>query len=190
MLALPPPPAPAPKRQVLVATAMFAAAGAMLMGAFAAVWFEFRNTAGTTNWMPEGMVIPEVATNIMWATGAIGCAMAQWAVYAVKRGDRLHAGLAFGITFLLGLAMLNSQAYTWGKIELPVQGETSYNSMFYAFTGTVFALIIVGLIYVAVAGFRFLGGRTDTATVVGMAVYWYFLFAAVTTMWFVVYVTK
>jgi len=190
MLALPAPATPAPKRQALVATALFCLAGLMLMGGLAAAWFDFRNAAGTSNWKPENLVMPEVATNLLWITAGIACVMAQWAVYSVQHNDHQHAGLAFGVTFIMGLAMLNSQAYVWKKVGLPVHGETAYNSMFYAFTGTVFALILIGLVYVTVTGFRYLGGRRDVGTVAAMALYWYFLFAAVSTVWFVVYVTK
>jgi len=191
MLALPPAPAPAPKRQVLVATALFVAAGTMLVGGLSAVWFRFRNNAGTTSWKPEDLIIPEVATNIMWITALFAVVMIQWAVYAAKRNDRPHTAMALGITFVLGLAMLNSQAYVWRKVALPVKGETAYNAMFYAFTGTVFALILVGIVYAAVGAFRVLGGRLrDRETLAGLALYWYFLAAAVTAVWFVVYVTK
>jgi heme/copper-type cytochrome/quinol oxidase subunit 3 len=191
MLALPPAPAPAPRRQGLVATGLFATAGLMLVGAMSALWFRFRNVAGGDAWKPKKLVIPEVATNVMWVTALLACVMVQWVVYSAKRHDRQHTSVALGIMMMLGLAMLNSQAYVWGRIKLPVKGATAYNPMFYALTGTLFALIFIGVVYAFVAAFRFIGGRTkDRETLAGLALYWYFLAAATTAVWFVVYVTK
>ncbi len=191
MLALPPAPAPAPRRQVLVGTALFCGAATMLIGAMTALWFHFRDTAGTTAWKPKKVIIPEVATNVMWITALLACLIIQWAVYSAKRGDHHHTSLAIGITIVLGLAHLNSQAYVWKKVALPVKGDTAYSSMFYAITGTLFALVVIGVVYAIVSAFRFIGGRTkDRETVSGLALYWYFLAAANTAVWFTVYVTK
>ena len=52
-------------------------------------------------------------------------------------------------------------------------------------------LVIAGLVYTAVAAFRYLGrGRSEVAIVSALALYWYFLAAAFTALWFVVYVQK
>jgi cytochrome c oxidase subunit 3 len=191
MLALPPAPAAQPRRQVVVATALFAAAVTMLVGAMTALWFHFRDAVPKNTWKPAKMVVPEVATNVFWVTGFLACLIIQWAVYSAKRGDRQHASVALGIVFILGLALLNSQAYVWRRINLPVKGDSSYNSMFYAFTGTLFVLILIGVIYAAVAAFRYLGGRTkDRETLAGLALYWYFLAAIITVAWYTIYVTK
>ena len=189
MLALPPAPAPAPRRQNLVGTALFIGAGTMLVGAMTALWFHFRGEADV--WKPKKLVIPEVATNIMWITALLACVMVQWAVYSAKRGDRHHASLAHGIVILLGLAHLNSQAYVWRRVNLPVKGDTAYNSMFYAITGMLFVLVVVGITYAIVSAFRYIGGRTkDREVVSGLALYWYFLAVANTAVWYSVYVTK
>jgi cytochrome c oxidase subunit 3 len=63
--------------------------------------------------------------------------------------------------------------------------------MFYAVTGTVLLFIIAGLAFTLVALFRSLGGRDDDQQVISAhALYWYFLMAAFTALWFVVYVQK
>ena len=191
MLALPPAPAAPPKRQVVVGTALFAAAATMLVGAMTALWFHFRDGVAKNTWKPAKMVIPEVATNIFWVTALFACLIVQWAVYAAKRGDRQHASVALGIVGILGLAMMNSQAYVWHRVHLPVKGDSTYNSMFYAFTGTIFVLILIGVVYAAVGAFRYLGGRTkDRDTLAGLALYWYFLAAIITVAWYTIYVTK
>jgi heme/copper-type cytochrome/quinol oxidase subunit 3 len=192
MIALPPAPAPAPRRQVPVLTALFVAAATTLIGAMTAVWFHFRHAAGGTNhWKPAKLAIPDLATNVWWITALLSCVMIQWAIYSAKRNDRQHATVALGMVFMLGLALINSQAYVWRRIKLPVKGTTSYNSMFYAFTATMFVLIVVGMVFAAVTAFRYIGGRVkDRESLAGLALYWYFLAAAITVVWYTIYVTK
>jgi cytochrome c oxidase subunit 3 len=69
--------------------------------------------------------------------------------------------------------------------------DGAFHTMFYAITGTMTLLLVVGIVFTAVAAFRFLGGRTKELEVVSAsALYWYFLTAAFTAVWFVVYVQK
>ena len=192
--ALPPGPAPPPRRQVLVGSAVAGAGTLMLIGGMLAVWVLQRERAldqpdGT--WVPSNLTMPEVPTNVM-LIGLIALVLfAQWAVYAARRGDRIHTGLAFGLVGLLGLAVINAQAYIWNQIDLPIAEEGGYAGMFYAVTGTMTVLFIAGVVFTAVTAFRYLGGRTtDREIVAAHALYWYVLTVAFGAVWFVVYVTK
>ena len=63
--------------------------------------------------------------------------------------------------------------------------------MFYAITGTMLALVIIGLVFTGVTAFRSLGGRSGELELVSAhAMYWYFVAAAFSGVWFLVYVTK
>jgi heme/copper-type cytochrome/quinol oxidase subunit 3 len=117
---------------------------------------------------------------------------AQWAVYAARRRDRINTGLALGLVALMALAVINAQVFIFNQIDLPIADETAgYAVMFYAVTGTMTALFIVGMVFTLVAAFRFLGGRLhDQELVAAHALYWYVLSAAYAAVWFVVYVTK
>ena len=169
MIALPSAPAPAPRRQVFVGTAVACAAG---------------------TWVPKGVNIPLVPANIMLIAFIPICVFAQWAVYSAKRGDSPHTGLALGLTGLMGIAFINAQAYIYSQMNMPANGGT-FNAMFYAFTGVMTALAIIGVVFSAVTAFRFLGGRTtDREIVSAHAMYWYFLSFVFTMLWFVLYVTK
>jgi heme/copper-type cytochrome/quinol oxidase subunit 3 len=192
--ALPPAPAPPPRRQVLVGTALAGAGTLMIIGGMLAVWVLQRERAldgpeGT--WVPSDVTIPEVPTNVMLIGMFALVLFAQWAVYAARRGDRTHTGLAFGLVGLLGLAVINAQAYVWNQIELPIAEEGGYAGMFYAVTGTMTVLLVVGVVFTGVTAFRYLGGRTtDREIVAAHALYWYVLTVAFCAVWFVVYVTK
>jgi hypothetical protein len=62
----------------------------MLVGGMLAVWLRFRAAAPSVasgdglvkSWVPDDVVIPEVATNVMLVTFGALVVMAQWAVYA------------------------------------------------------------------------------------------------------------
>lgn len=193
MQALPAAPAPPPRRQILVGTALASVGAIMLVGGMLAVWILQRERAldaGNT-WLPDGVLIPEVPSNVM-LIGVWGmCVFAQWAAWSARRSDRGHTGLALGLVAVMAIALINAQAYVYNQMGLPIADETGYAAMFYAVTGTVIALFIVGLVFTGVAAFRFLGGRTDDREIVtAHALYWYVVAAAFSAVWLIVYVTK
>jgi len=199
MLALPPASQPAPRRQTFVGTAVAGAAGLMLIGGMLATWLKFRADAPVResmkrgfikDWMPAKIVVPEVAANMILLGLFVICIMAQWAVYSAKRNDRTHTGLALGVTALLALASINAQIFIWTQMGVGAR-DGAFHSMFYAATGTMTALLLSGLVYTAVSAFRYLGGRTKEVELVSAhALYWYFLTAAFSALWFVIYVQK
>lgn len=200
MHALPAAPAPPPRRQLIVGTALAGAATLMLIGGMLAVWYQQRarvrdiilDDGSRMAWLPDGVKIPEVASNTM-LIGLVGLVLfAQWAVYAARRGQRTNTALALGLVTIMSLAIINAQAFVWLTIELPISGDTAgYAAMFYAVTGTMTALLVIGTVFTLITAFRTLGGRlSDTETVSAHALYWYVLAVAFTAVWFVVYVTK
>ncbi|HQV58643.1 MAG TPA: cytochrome c oxidase subunit 3 [Ilumatobacteraceae bacterium] len=192
MLALPAAPAAAPRRQILVGTALACAAGVALIGSMIATWVTFRNQAlnSGAKWLPKGVAVPEVASNVMLIAFLPACVFAQWAVYSAKRNDNKHVGLALGLTALIGVMVINAQAYIYKQMAVPAKGG-AYNSMFYAITAVFLVLMIIGVIFSVVTAIRYLGGRSaDREVVSAHALYWYFLAAAFAVVWFVVYVTK
>ena len=140
--------------------------------------------------MPRGVNLNLVAANVMLIAFIPICVFAQWAVYSAKRGDSPHTGLALGLTGLMGILFINAQAYIYSQAKLPAGGGT-FNAMFYAITGVMTALALIGVVFSAVTAFRFLGGRiADREIVSAHAMYWYFLSFVFAMLWFVVYVTK
>ncbi len=192
MHALPPAASPPPRRQVLVGTAVAALGVFTLMGGMLAVYIRLREDVREAgdSWVPEGVTIPEVPTNVMLIGFFALVLFAQWSVYAARRRDRAHIGLSLGLVGVLGLALINAQAFVYNRMELPV-ADSTYASTFYAVTGTMTALMIVGLVFTAVTAFRLLGGReSDQEIVAAHALYWYVLTAAFSAVWLIVYVSK
>ncbi len=192
-MALPAAAPPAPRRQLLVGTALACVAGTMLIGGMLAVFALLRERFLDAN--PEGRfpvdyIITEVASNVMLMTLWSLCVFAQWAVYSGKRDDRAHTALALGIVGLLAIAFINGQAFVWYTMGVPIAADY-YGPLFYAVTGTMTALVAAGLVYTVVASFRALGGRLGEVEVLSAhALYWYFIAAAYSAVWFLVYVTK
>lgn len=189
--ALPAGPATAPRRQVFVGTALACVAGTMLIGGMLAIWVLLRErVVDTGERFPVNYIIPEVASNVMLMTIGALCLFAQWAVYSGSRGDRANAALALFIVAILAIAFINAQAFVWVDMGVEISADY-YGALFYAVTGTMTAIVVVGLVYTLVAVFRALGGRLgDTEILSAHALYWYFAAAAFTAVWLVVYVTK
>ncbi len=192
MQALPAAAPPAPQRQMLVGTALGAVAMFMITGGMLAVWALQRREAidfeGT--WVPDGVTIPEVPTNVMLIAFVGICVFAQWAHYSASHDDRGHTILALGCTFLVGLLVVNAQIFVYSQMGLGIADGT-YAVMFYAITGMFTALMIAGLLFTTVAAFRYIGGRSaDRELLAAHALYWYAMSAIYAGIWFLVYVTK
>ena len=192
MHALPAAPAPAPQRQVLVGASLAVVAMVMLTGSMLAVWALQRREAidSTGSWVPDGTTVPEVPTNVILIAFVGICVFGQWAVWSAKRNDRPHTVLALGCTALVALLVINAQAFVYHRMGLGV-GDGTYAAMFYAITGFFMVLMIIGLLFTAVAAFRFIGGRNaDRELLTAHALYWYAMSAIYAGIWFLVYVTK
>ena len=196
---LPAGPQPEPRHVLLAATSAVVAAGTMLVFGMLGMWFRFRDAAPLRessrgkmirDWLPADIPVPEVATNTLMITMVIVCIMPQWAVYAAKRRDAQHTGLALAITMFLGIAAINAQIAVYIQMGMGIV-DGPYQTMFYTVTGTVLALLIGGVGFSVVAMFRAFAGRLAAREVfVAHALYWYFLAAAYTAVWFVVFVQK
>lgn len=198
--ALPAGPQPAPRRQLFVGTGLVAAAGTMLIGGMLSIWLRFRAAAPLRDssdglkrikdWLPADVKIPEVLTNVALITFAVVCLMAQWAAYSSRRQDSKHTTMALGMTLLLGVALLNSLVAIYPQVEVGL-ADGAYETLFYAITGTVVALVVGGIAFTLATLFKSSGGRSaNTDLMNAHALYWYFLSAAYTAVWFVVFVQK
>ena len=190
--ALPAAPAPPPRRQVFVGTAVASLAAMMLMGGMLAIFIRKREEVmdAGESWLPRGVEIPGVPTNVMLIGILTIPLFAQWAVYAARRRDRVHVGVALGLVAVIALASINAQAFVYNRMDMAV-AVSGYAPMFYAITGAMTALLIIGVVNTGVATIRLLGGReSDTEIVSAHALYWYVIAAIFSAVWLIVFVTK
>lgn len=185
-------PAPAPRNQMIVGATLASIAMVMLTGGMLAIWAVMRSAAIEAGeaWLPSGVTVPEVPTNVMLIAFPALCSFAQWAVWAAKRNDRPNTVFALGATAFVALLIFNAQAFVWNQMGVGL-ADDAYGSMFFAITGTFAALMIVGLLFTAVTAFRYLAGRTrDREILTAHAIFWYAMTAVFAAIWFLVYVTK
>jgi heme/copper-type cytochrome/quinol oxidase subunit 3 len=192
-LALPPAPSPPRPRMLLVATSLACAAAGMMFAGMLAVWIALRDAAGGTSaaWLPKGILLPGVASNMMLVIMAGASVMAQWAVYAMARSNRRDAAVAVALVVIFGIAVFNAQAYIYQQIGVGV--NTRYGALFFSVTGAFLVALVAGMIMAVIVVFRSLGGRYTAKRhegVSALALYWHFLTAAFSAVWFVVYVVK
>ncbi len=174
---------------VLASSGVFMAVAGQL-----AIYLALRERAGGTTeaWLPDGVVIPEIASNMMLIGLVFGCVMVQWAVYAVAREDRTNAYVALALAGLFGAGVVNAQTYIWRQMEMGIR-DGQFQILFYAVTGTFLAVMISALVALFVVAFRAFGGRAGRRHVESismLALYWYVVTAAFAALWLVVYVNK
>jgi cytochrome c oxidase subunit 3 len=183
---------PAPQRQMLVGAAFTVMAMFMLIGGMLAVYAVQRRDALDTvgAWLPDGVTVAEVPTNVM-LLGFVGiCVFGQWAVWSATRYDRPNTVLALGCLFIVALLVVNAQFFTYVEMGVEI-GDGAYGAMFYGITGMFVVLMVAGMLFTAVAAFRYIGGRSgDKEILVAHAMYWYAMAVVYAAIWFLVYVTK
>ena len=185
-------PAPAPRNQLIVGATLASMAMLMLTGGMLAVWALKRTQALSADgsWLPNGVTIPEVPTNVMLIAFVAVCSFAQWAVWSARRNDRGNTAFALGMTGFVAILIINAQAFVYSQMDLSV-ADGAYGSMFFAVTGVFMALLVAGVVFSLVTAFRTIGGRIrDRELLTAHAIYWYAVAVAYSAIWFVVYVTK
>ena len=185
-------PAPAPRNQLIVGTTIASMAMFMLAGGMLGVWAVKRSSVISDggSWLPSGVTVPEVPSNVMLIAFGAVCSFAQWAVWSAKRDDRGNTVFALGATAFVVLLVINAQAFVWNQMGVAI-ADGEYGSMFYAITGMFTALLVAGLLFTLVTAFRYLGGRTrDREILTAHAIFWYAMAAVYSAIWLVVYVIK
>jgi heme/copper-type cytochrome/quinol oxidase subunit 3 len=189
-------PAPAPPRpRVLLVGTAFAAGGAAAgLCALVAFYTQMRAQsigAGKT-WLPDDTVMPLTPGNMGLVSLLMSTVTVAWAVYALRNHDRLHAYLAIAITLVFGVAFITDTAYLWQQSGL-VAAQDPQAVLIYTITGLHVAMVVAGMLYLLVMGFRALGGQLTGRAAEGVeaaALFWYVTIAVYAVVWYAIYVTK
>jgi heme/copper-type cytochrome/quinol oxidase subunit 3 len=194
MLSLAPPPTPRRPRVLLIGSAFAAAASAMTILALIAIYLSIRadTLADGGTWLPDGVTIPLTPGNMGLVSLLMSAVTMQWAVYALRNADRVHAYIALGVTLLLGLSFINSTAYLYSQTGLAI-GASSQAVLIYTITGMHLAMTIAALLFALVMGFQALGGQLTGRAAEGMAaaaLYWYATIGVYVVVWYAIYITK
>jgi cytochrome c oxidase subunit 3 len=124
-------------------------------------------------------------------TLAMSMVTMQWAVHAIVRDDRPHTFVALGVTLLLGAAFVNQSFFLFKQAGVKL--DQPEGPLFYAVTAGSLAMIVAGMIFIALMAFRALGGQFSSRQPDGIAaaaVFWYASCAVYAVVWVAVYIMK
>ncbi len=185
---LPPPVLPR-RRQLLFGSAFAAAACAMFLFTLVGQYLAARGASNGT-WLSEH-VIPLAQPNVILFSLLLSAVTVQWAVYSIARDDRGHTYLAIAMTLMFGLAAV---VQTWFLFTLVGLGiDQAEGGLFYAVTGGHLAMVIAGLVFLALVGVRALGGSyssTHPDGVSAAALFWHVTVGLYMVVWLAVYIMK
>jgi heme/copper-type cytochrome/quinol oxidase subunit 3 len=189
-----PAPEPSRPRVLLVGTALAAGATAAGMCGLVALYAQVRAQSLATegSWLPEETVLPLTPGNMGLVSLLMSLVTVAWAVYALRNDDRMHAWLAIAVSLLFGAAFITDTAYLWQQSQLAV-ADTPQAVLVYVITGLHVAMVVAGMLYLLVMGFRSLGGQLTGRAAEGMeaaALFWYVAVAVYAVVWYAIYITK
>jgi heme/copper-type cytochrome/quinol oxidase subunit 3 len=184
-----PPPVLPRRRELLFGTAFLTAGVVMAMATLIGAYIATRDANGAA-WLSAN-TIPLSQPNMQLITIGMSVVTMQWAVWSINRDDRYHTYLALGVTLLLGVAFVNQVSFLYNQAGITiVQAE---GPLFYAVTAGHLAMVVAGMVFMALMGFRTLGGQFSSRQPDGIgaaAIFWYAACALYAVIWFAVYVQK
>lgn len=184
-----PPPVLPRRRELLFGTAFMTAGVVMAMATLIGAYIATRDANGAA-WLSAN-TIPLSQPNMQLITIGMSVVTMQWAVWSINRDDRYHTYLALGVTLLLGVAFVNQVSFLYKQAGITiVQAE---GPLFYAVTAGHLAMVVAGMVFMALMGFRTLGGQFSSRQPDGIgaaAIFWYAAAALYAVIWFAVYVQK
>lgn len=189
-----PPAPPARPRVLLVGTALAAGSAAMVLLTLIALYARMRADviASGEAWMPEGTNLQLTPGGMAMTTLLLSLLTVGWIVQALRNDDRGHALMAFGITLLLGAAYINVVVYSWQQLGLGITSSTQA-LLIYTITGLHVALVGLGMLFLAVMGFRAVGGQLTGRSAEGVSaavLYWFVTVGLYAAVWYAITITK
>jgi heme/copper-type cytochrome/quinol oxidase subunit 3 len=179
-----------PRRRELLFGTAFATAGVVAVMATLIGYYLAARNAGGADWFAANS-IPLTQPNMQLVTLCMSVVTMQWAVYSIARDDRTHTYLALGVTLLLGAAFVNQTTFLYKQAAVTI--DQPEGPLFYAVTGGNLAMVVAGMVFLALMAFRALGGQFSSRQPDGIAaaaVFWYASVAVYAVVWIAVYVMK
>jgi heme/copper-type cytochrome/quinol oxidase subunit 3 len=181
-------------RPLVVATFLVIAAGVMLFAGLLGNYGSARSAAMAAGepWVPDTVLLPNVALAVTYLSLAMSSVTAQWSVAAIISGARTQLYVAVGLTLVLAAAFINGLTFCWQRLALPA-GDGGFATWMYALTVTHLVVLIAAMALFVVLGFRALGGqfsRDDRQFVDCAAAFWHFSVAAGAAIWFTIWLLE
>ena len=160
----------------LLGVILFVASECVFFAALFGAYFTVRAIAPV--WPPKGiegleLPLPAISTTML----VLSSVTMQFAVWAIRRGDRRTMLRFLKLTLLLGSVFLLGQAYDYSQLGFSIH-DTVYGTTFFTMTGFHGAHVFGGLgfIYLVLArGGQGLPTREDHTALEACAIYWHFV---------------
>lgn len=183
MLGLPPGGRGRPSNLLSLSTLLAGVAELMVIGGLVAAYLNVRGLA--LRWPPKGVDLDNYLGTTLTITVALSAITAEWAVYALRRGNRRQSLSALALTLALGAAFLNLLWYIGTQLGFgPADG--SYALLVYALLIAVGIIAALGVAFLLVALARTLGDQVtpgDPAVTRAAAWHWH----VVSVAWLLVF---
>jgi cytochrome c oxidase subunit 3 len=155
----------------------------MAFGALFGAWLSLRS--GTPVWPPKGVARDNYLGSTLGITMLLASAVAEWAVYGVRRRERGQAVTGYVLLIVLGLAFLNLLSYSVHLAHFG-PGTHAYGAVYFAFNILMAATIVTAVAIALVTLARLLGGQVSSSEpTLARAAAWFW--HAATTGWIVLY---
>jgi heme/copper-type cytochrome/quinol oxidase subunit 3 len=186
-------------RTLIIGTAFAAVASIMVFVGLFAVYISVRqnneflieNQLGGRLWFPEGAVQIAPGTMMMFTTW-ISLFTISWAVQAIRNDDRRNAYAAFGVTLLMGAAIINQMAFGIADFSRPID-DSSAALMLYVIYGSYIVFMAIAMIFVFLMATRAVAGQFNSKNADGVqaaAIFWYATVIVYLPVWYLITITK
>jgi cytochrome c oxidase subunit 3 len=162
----------------LLGVILFVASECVFFAALFGAYFTIRAAAPV--WPPEGIEeglkawpVPAIATLLL----LLSSVTMQYAIWAIRRGDRATMLRFLKLTLLLGAIFLGAQAYDYATLPFSIH-DTVFGTTFFTMTGFHGAHVAGGLVFIYLMLARGWSGqitREDHTNLEGAAIYWHFV---------------
>jgi cytochrome c oxidase subunit 3 len=160
----------------LLGVILFVASECIFFAALFGAYFTVR--AQATVWPPKGIEglevpLPAIATAML----ILSSVTMQFAIWAIRRGDRRTMMRFLKLTLLLGGVFLGMQAYDYSQLGFSIH-DTVYGTTFFTMTGFHGAHVAGGLVFIYLMLSRGWQGQLTSenhTALEGCAIYWHFV---------------
>jgi cytochrome c oxidase subunit 3 len=160
----------------LLGVILFVASECVFFAALFGAYFTVRAIAPV--WPPKGiegleLPLPAISTTML----VLSSVTMQFAVWAIRRGDRRTMLRFLKLTLLLGSVFLLGQAYDYSQLGFSIH-DTVYGTTFFTMTGFHGAHVFGGLVFIYLVlarGWQGLLTREDHTALEACAIYWHFV---------------
>ena len=177
-----------PKNLVNLAMLLLGAATLVGFVALFAVYFDARALAKT--WPPKGVKIDNYPGSMLVITMLMSALTAEWAAFALRKGNRSQSITAMVLTAIFALSSLNLVWYVGNRLGFG-PGTHPYGTIFWALLIAIGVHIFLGLMVLVVALTRTLAHQVtsgDPELARAATWYWHFVVVSFTLAFFALYV--